>query len=104
MVLGHPAENVVQHHDRFIDVRSLVQHDAFGTLPHRGVADLGARRQPALGELLENLRRPDHRQVRGLTQPQNLFLQFGQPFVAHLDREVAARDHHADSRSAHRGQ
>jgi hypothetical protein len=44
VVLSHPAQNVVQHHYGFIDVRSLVQHDAFRTLPHRGVADLGARR------------------------------------------------------------
>jgi hypothetical protein len=33
VVLSHPAQNVVQHHYGFIDVRSLVQHDAFRTLP-----------------------------------------------------------------------
>lgn len=67
VMLSHSTQDVVEYDDRFVDVGSLVQHDAFSPLAHRRVADLGPRRQPALRELLEYLRRPYHRQMRGLT-------------------------------------
>ena len=104
MVVGHAREDVVEHHDGVVDVGALVQHDALGALPHRGVADLGPGRQTALGHLLEDLGRPDHRQMGGLTQPQRLLLHLGQSLVADLDGQVAARDHDSDPGTAHRGQ
>jgi hypothetical protein len=54
-----------------------------------------------LGELFEDLRRPDHRHARGLAQPHDLLLELGHPLVAALDGQVAARDHHADQRPPH---
>lgn len=45
MVL-HPAQNVVEHADGFVDEWALVEHDAFCPLCHRGVCHFSARRQP----------------------------------------------------------
>jgi len=42
LVRSHPLQNAIENADRFADVRALVQHDALGADPHRGVRDLGA--------------------------------------------------------------
>jgi hypothetical protein len=76
------------------DVRALVQHHRLGAHGHRGIGHLAPRRQALLDQLLEHLRRPDHRDVRRLAQPHQLFLHLGQALEADLDREIAARDHH----------
>ena len=97
----HAAKDVVENADGSNDVRALVEHDAFGALAHRGVRDFGARRDAGLRERFEDLRRPDHRHVRSLADPQDFFLDFGEALVAALDREIAARDHHSDGTAAH---
>ncbi len=97
----HAAKDVVENTDRGDDVRSLVEHHALGALTHRSVCDFGARRDSRLRERFEDLRRPDHRHVRGLADPQDFFLNFGEALVAALDCEIAARDHYADSAAAH---
>ena len=74
-------------------MRSLVQHDAFRADSHGGVGDLGARRQALLRQTLEDLRRPDHRDVRGLAEPEDLLLDLGQPLVSDLDEEIPSGDH-----------
>ena len=97
----HAAEDVVENAHGGDDVRALVEHDALGALAHGGVGDFRARRDAGLRERFEDLRRPDHRHVRGLADPQDFFLDFGEALVAALDREVAARDHHSDGAAAH---
>ena len=57
---------------------------------------------PVLRQALEHLRRPDHRHVRGLADPQDLLLHLGQALEAAFDGEVAARDHDAAPRRLHR--
>src|SRR3989338_1600550 len=64
MVL-HPAHHAVQHVQRMEDKRPLVEHHAFGAFRHRGIGDLGARRDVLLDHAFEHLRRPDHRRIRG---------------------------------------
>ncbi len=66
-------------------MRALVQHYAFGAVPHRGVRDLGAGRHPFLGKRLQNLCRPDHGDVGGLADPEDLLLNFRQSLEAALD-------------------
>ena len=59
---------------------------------------------PVLGQRFQHLRRPDHRDVRGLADPEDLFLHLGQAFEAAFDGQVAARDHHPAARRPHRRQ
>ena len=59
---------------------------------------------PVRASVVEHLRRPDHRDVRGLAEPEDLLLDLGEPLVAALHGEVAAGDHDADRRAAHRGE
>ena len=59
---------------------------------------------PVLAQAVEHLRRPDHRQVRGLAEPEDLLLDLREPLVPALHGEVAAGDHDADRRAAHRGE
>ena len=92
----HAAEQAVEHADRGVDVRPLVEEDAFGAGGHRRVGHLAARRQPLPDQVLEHLRRPDHRDMGGLAQPQHLLLHFRHPLEAHFDGEIAAGDHHRE--------
>ena len=94
----HAREHALEKAYRVDDARPLVQHHAFGTTAHGGIGDLGPRRRARLRHLLQYLRRPDHRHVRRLAQPQDLLLQFGEALVADLDRKIATGDHHAQCR------
>src|SRR6478735_1409838 len=50
LVRIHPAQDVIEHPDRVVDVWTLVQHHAFGALPHRRVGNFRARGLPQFGE------------------------------------------------------
>ena len=45
LVFHHPPQQIAQRTDRFVHVRTVVQHQAFGPRCHRDVAHLAARRQ-----------------------------------------------------------
>lgn len=77
---------------------SLIQHDALGPLPCSGIGNLGSGGQPAFREILKHLGGPDHRHMGGLTDAENIFLDQGQMFEAHLDGEVPSRNHDAEFR------
>jgi hypothetical protein len=70
-----------------------VEHHAFGSLGHRSIGNLSARRGAFAHEMVEDLRGPDGWYVRGFAEPKHLFLILCKPLVADLDGEVAARDH-----------
>ncbi len=59
----------VEHLDRAADIRPLVEHDALGPRRHRRVGHLAARGQAFLDQVLEHLRRPDHRDMRRPRRP-----------------------------------
>ena len=71
--------------------------------PH-GVGDLGARGSAFGGHSLQDLSGPDDWRVGRLAEPENLFLNFGQPLEPDLYSQVAARHHNPDRRSAEAGQ
>jgi hypothetical protein len=54
--------------------------------------------------LFEDLGGPDHGQVGCFADPEDLFLQFRESFVAAFDGEVAPGDHDADAGSSHGGE
>ncbi len=80
--------------DALGEIRPLVEHHAFGALRHRRVGHFGAARHAVAHEIVEHLRRPNHRRVRRLAEPQDFLLHFAEPGEAEFDREVAARDHY----------
>ena len=89
----HAVQDVIEEADGVEDVLALVQHDALGADAHGGIGDLGARGDAGLGERFEHLRGPDHRNVRGFAEPQDLFLDFGETLEADFDGKVATRHH-----------
>ena len=98
----HAAENVVENVNRLHDVRSLVEHDALRAVRHRRIGNLRPRGLAVLGQALEHLRRPDDWDMRGLADPQDLLLHFGESLEPTLDCEIAPRNHHTASRRLHR--
>jgi hypothetical protein len=89
---------------RLSDVGALVEHHALGAHRHRGVGDLGARRHARCARSCRAPawpRSPARGRLRTAT---------GSPPAARrgarsrLDRQVAARDHHAERRRSQRGQ
>jgi hypothetical protein len=86
----HAAENVVQNAHRGDDIRTLVEHDARGALAHSGVRDFGSLRHARLRERFQDLRRPDHGQIRSLADPQDFLLNFREALVAAFDGEIAS--------------
>ncbi len=57
---------------------SFVEHDALGTVSHRGIRDFSPGGHPFLGQRFQNLRRPDHRHMGRLTNPEYFFSHFRQ--------------------------
>ena len=96
MMAGHASEDVIEHDHCVVDVRSFVEHDTLGSLTHRGVGDFGSRRVAGASKLVKDLGGPDDRDVRGFTQPEDLFLHLGEAFVASFDGEVSPGDHDPD--------
>jgi hypothetical protein len=78
------------------DVLTLVEHDAYRARRHGGVRHLAARRQACLHQILQNLRRPDRGDVRGLADPQDFLLHLGDAREPHLDGEITTGDHDAE--------
>ena len=90
----HPGKHVRKKTHCVDNMRTLVQHDPFGAYAHRRVRHFGTGGDALLRQGLEHLRAPDHRQMCGLAQPQDLLLDLGESGEADLDREVATRHHH----------
>jgi len=76
---------------------SFIQHDALGPLSCGSVSNLGSCGQSAFRQVLQHLRRPDHGHMGGVTEAENILLYQCQMLKAHLDREIASRNHHAES-------
>ena len=105
----HVADDTGEHARRLCNVRSLVQHYTLGAHRHRRIGDLGARRHAGMRQRIEHLGRPDHRQMAGLAeaedvrhrQPQQIgHAGVEQRRVAHqpilpVDADVAVRQRHA---------
>src|ERR1035441_2694959 len=104
LVAIHSAKNVIECSDRLTDVGSLVQHHALCSAGHKRIRNLSSRWPTCACQLVENLRRPDRRNMARLTEPQNLLLHLGETFESALDGEVAARHHDADPLRCHRRQ
>ena len=47
------------------------------------------------------MRRPNDRDVGGLADPQNFFLNFGKALIAAFDGQIASRNHDSDRTRAH---
>ena len=101
LVRLHALENVGEHADGRDRVWAFVEHDALGALPHGGVGDFRAGRNAFFGETFENLGRPDDRNVGGLADPENLFLNFRETLIAALDGQIAAGNHDSEGTRAH---
>ena len=101
LVSRHPSEDVIQEDDGLIDVRSLVQHHALGSLPHSRIGDLSPRRAAGAGEFVQDFGGPDDREVCGFRKPEDFLLHFRQALVAGFHGEVSSGDHDADERGAH---
>lgn len=69
-MVGHSLQNIVQRLDGLDDVQALVEHHALGALTHGSVGDLRARRYAFLGQMFQDLRRPDDGQMRRFAKPQ----------------------------------
>ena len=89
----HLPDEIRQKAHGLRHVRTLVEHHAFGPLPHGGVGGFRAAGQSFLDEIVQDLGGPDHRNSGGLAQPKHFFLNLGQSQVAQFDREIAAGDH-----------
>ncbi len=100
----HPTEDAVEHDDGIADVGSFVEHDALGPLAHGGVGHLSTRRAASTGKLIEYLGGPDDWEMRSLTQPEDLLLDFGEPLVPDFDGQVTSSNHHPYEWRAHRMQ
>ena len=98
----HTADDVVECLDRLHDVRTFVEHDAFGAIRHRRVSDLGAGWQAFFRERLEYLCCPDHGYVGRLAEPENLLLDFCKALEAALHGKITPRDHHGIAGRLHR--
>ena len=81
----HLVKNVIEEADRFHDVRTFVQHHAFGMNAHSSVGDFSARRYAGLSHRLEHLGGPDDRCMGGLAEPEDFFLDFSQPLETDFD-------------------
>ena len=53
---------------------ALIEYNAFGALTHSSVGDLSPRRRAFFCEVVKNLRRPDHWDMRRLADLENFFL------------------------------
>jgi hypothetical protein len=99
----HARQDVIERAQRRDDEwRPLVQHHALSSVTHGSVGNLGPRRKALPRKRVQNLSRPDHRDVSGLADPQDLLLNFGQPFEAALDGQIAPRDHDPRTWQFHR--
>jgi hypothetical protein len=68
MVL-HAPQDIVQRADCRDNMRTLVEHYALRAFSHRCVGDLGAGGLTFFGERLQDLRCPDHGQMRRFAEP-----------------------------------
>src|SRR5208283_4471804 len=100
----HPPEDVVESAQCLDDVRPFVEHHAFSTNACGCICDLRAGGHAFLCQRLEDLGRPDDRNVCRFTHPQDFFLNLRQPWIATFHSQIATRDHDANPGTAHSSQ
>ena len=79
-------KNIIERAESLLDMGPLVEHNALGALSHRCIGDFGARRDPILSKGFQDLGGPNHRDMSGLTNPENFLLNFGQSLEPAFDR------------------
>src|ERR1035438_1522767 len=100
----HAAQNVAQDAHGCNYIRALIEHDALRALAHRRIRDLRAGWNAVFRKRFENLGCPDNRHMRRFANPEDLFLHFGEPLIAALDRQIASCNHDPDGTAPHRSQ
>jgi len=98
----HAGEDIGEEVDGSDEMRSLVEHHAFGALRHRGIGRLGPARQTVAHQIVEDLCRPDHGDAGRLAKPQHLFLNLGHAAKSERCGQIAPCNHDCDRTAARR--
>ena len=80
---------------------AFIEHHALRASGHCRISHLGSRGQTSLNQGLEHLRRPDHRHMSRLADPENLLLDLRHSLEPNLHSEIASGHHHCGYWPAH---
>src|SRR6516225_9627280 len=80
---------------------AFIEHHALRSSGHCRISHFSSRRQTALDQGLEHLRRPDNRHMACLTDPKYLLLDLRHSLKTNLDPKITSGHHDGRYRSTH---